>query len=407
MGLLDAILGTGGGLLGGGQQQTVQQPEQVAGAGFGDRLRSLLASDSYLGFMSGLASGTSTADSFARAGLGYSAGRKADQSAADDKARRDQLNAWIKAKSAGMAPEDAALLEANPEMAANYASDVLKPKEYKAPNQGEMERAYFKEVTDGTFSGTLRDYKAAWDGAGAKAAGGPKYGNTPIYGQDADGNTVILQPGDNGTLIQPQIPAGVKVNPGIKFNNLGTSIEGTDRFGNHVVNMQKDVAGVASQGAIGAAQGTAAAMLPAAMQQAALVDKQITDLEADPALPSVLGTWGGNTPAIFPAARAVQAKIDQIKSQTFLQGYQMLKGGGAITEIEGLKAERAMARLDQAQSPEDFKAALDDFNAAVQQGVAKLQALSGQQGQPVPQGPQPDAEGWHDVGGGVRIRQVQ
>ena len=68
----------------------------------------------------------------------------------------------------------------------------------------------------------------------------------------------------------------------------------------------------------------------------------------------------------------------------------MLKGGGAITDYEGQKAEGAYARLNQAQTPEDFKAALDEFNFYVQQGLQKLQAQAGQQrmGGGYPQQPQ-------------------
>jgi hypothetical protein len=58
----------------------------------------------------------------------------------------------------------------------------------------------------------------------------------------------------------------------------------------------------------------------------------------------------------------------------------MLKGGGAITDYEGKKAEEAFARLSQAQTVEDFNQALDDFNYFVQQGLRKLEAQAGRQG---------------------------
>jgi hypothetical protein len=35
-----------------------------------------------------------------------------------------------------------------------------------------------------------------------------------------------------------------------------------------------------------------------------------------------------------------------------------------------------MARLNTAQSPEDFKAALTEFNSAVQDGLKKLEAMA-------------------------------
>ena len=45
--------------------------------------------------------------------------------------------------------------------------------------------------------------------------------------------------------------------------------------------------------------------------------------------------------------------------------YKGLKGGGPITDIEGNKAQSALARMDQAQSPEDYKSALLDLKAIV------------------------------------------
>lgn len=60
-------------------------------------------------------------------------------------------------------------------------------------------------------------------------------------------------------------------------------------------------------------------------------------------------------------ARNFRALINQIKGGTFLQAFQSLKGGGAITEVEGRKAEEAIARLDTTQSTKEFKAALNEL----------------------------------------------
>lgn len=60
----------------------------------------------------------------------------------------------------------------------------------------------------------------------------------------------------------------------------------------------------------------------------------------------------------------------------------MLKGGGQITEIEGMKAEQAMARMDRAQSEAEFKQALTDFRDAVKAGMDKLRQRAGQPSAP-------------------------
>ena len=73
------------------------------------------------------------------------------------------------------------------------------------------------------------------------------------------------------------------------------------------------------------------------------------------------------------------AKLQQAQGKVFLQAYETLKGGGQITEVEGLKAEQAMANLDQAQSEGQFLQALKDLREAFQSGFKKLQQAAGVQ----------------------------
>ena len=53
--------------------------------------------------------------------------------------------------------------------------------------------------------------------------------------------------------------------------------------------------------------------------------------------------------------------VEQVKGKAFLEAYQALKGGGAISEPEGRKAEQALARLQRTQSGPGFDEALKDF----------------------------------------------
>lgn len=78
---------------------------------------------------------------------------------------------------------------------------------------------------------------------------------------------------------------------------------------------------------------------------------------------------------------------NQLKGQTFLQAYNSLKGGGAITEVEGTKAENAIARLDKAQSTEEFTAALKDLRDVVDRGLKLTR------GEQVPDAPLPNNPG--------------
>lgn len=73
-------------------------------------------------------------------------------------------------------------------------------------------------------------------------------------------------------------------------------------------------------------------------------------------------------------AADVQAKIDQLKGKNFLQAFQSLKGGGAITEREGAAAENAIARMNQAQSEGEFKKSLDDLQNVINTGLDRMRA---------------------------------
>jgi hypothetical protein len=55
-----------------------------------------------------------------------------------------------------------------------------------------------------------------------------------------------------------------------------------------------------------------------------------------------------------------RSRVGQIQGQAFLQAYNALRGGGAITEVEGQKGEASVARLMQAQTPEEFYEALKE-----------------------------------------------
>jgi flagellar protein FlgJ len=75
--------------------------------------------------------------------------------------------------------------------------------------------------------------------------------------------------------------------------------------------------------------------------------------------------------------RDALARYDQLKGKAFLQAYSTLRGGGAITEVEGEKATNALARLNRAQDEETARTALKDFRDVVQTGVQRLRERAG------------------------------
>lgn len=86
------------------------------------------------------------------------------------------------------------------------------------------------------------------------------------------------------------------------------------------------------------------------------------------------------------AAKDFDIRLDQLKGQQFLQAFESLKGGGAITEMEGKKATDAIARMDAAGSEQEFVKAAKEFQDVIRMGVnrAKNAAGSAQPAQPKP-----------------------
>jgi hypothetical protein len=72
-----------------------------------------------------------------------------------------------------------------------------------------------------------------------------------------------------------------------------------------------------------------------------------------------------------------KARFEEIKGQQFLQAFESLKGGGAITDKEGAKAQSAISRMDTSQSEKEFKEAAEDFAGVVQRGIDRQRKKAG------------------------------
>lgn len=217
------------------------------------------------------------------------------------------------------------------------------------------------------------------------AAGSPEYGLNPIVTQDPVTKQYHLFqiPKDGGKPKEVELPYGWT--PQQQYLDTGTGFvpvpkQGTAATAEPIVT--KDVAGKAAETAVGEAAGAAQVALPGAAQAAADVAAQVESLKNDEYLPNMLGPVDSLLPNVSEDAARVQGKMNQIQGGAFLQARQLLKGGGAITDYEGQKAEAAFARLAAAQNPEDYKAALDEFNYFVQQGLKKLEAQAAMTSKP-------------------------
>lgn len=278
------------------------------------------------------------------------------------------------------------LRQQNPELAAAVESGALSGGDaYKLFYQQKLEAQKPKNNFLSAGGSLYNMETGQWISPPQGAGNDAEYGLNPQYGVDAQGNPVILQLSKGGTAKTTQLPEGVTLSKEPIKIDAGTEFVLLDPITRQPVGrVPKDIAGAANQKAVGEGQAAATVALPGATQLATQIDQQIKDLKSDPYLPSMVGSvpyTGGmlqrdDLPDRSPESQRVRSKIDQLKGGSFLQARQILKGGGAITDFEGQKADNAYNRMNTAQSLEDFNKALDDFNDAVKAGITKLQQQS-------------------------------
>jgi hypothetical protein len=137
--------------------------------------------------------------------------------------------------------------------------------------------------------------------------------------------------------------------------------------------------------ASGTETGKAQVQLPQAVANGEQMYAQLEALKNHPGLPYAVGKSSMLPVVPGTAAADFKVRLDQVQGAQFLQAYEALKGGGQITEVEGKKAEAAIARMSRAQTEEEFKNSVDEFQtvvlAATQRAKAKAQ---GGYAQPVP-----------------------
>lgn len=89
------------------------------------------------------------------------------------------------------------------------------------------------------------------------------------------------------------------------------------------------------------------------------------------------GVIQSQLPTVRQSTADFLADLDKVKGSAFLQAFQNLKGGGAITEIEGVKAENAIATLQTSQSAPKLRQALKDLKQIVSDGLERTKRKAG------------------------------
>lgn len=168
----------------------------------------------------------------------------------------------------------------------------------------------------------------------------------PVAGIDAKGNPVYFQPGN-----KPGAPP--QVIPGIQPPKLGDELRSKD--------IERKTA------------------VQAADDSLRVIDKALSH----PGRSTATGLSGTIDPRNYlPGTNAKNFRVlaDQLKGKAFLQAFESLKGGGAITEIEGQKATEAMARLNTAQSDDEYMVALRELRGVIAAGRQRLAGGGGATG---------------------------
>jgi hypothetical protein len=245
------------------------------------------------------------------------------------------------------------------------------------------------------FTGTLEQWVQR------KRSGAGEYGLNPIWGTDpATGEPAIIQLGKGGDAVRSKIPDGIKVGKEAIKIDAGTEWILLDPVTRQPIRtIPKNIEGKEAAEERGKATGQAQTALPAAIVKAEQSLRLIDEMIKHPGRETATGLSGKFDPRNYLAgthATDFRVRQQQMQGGVFLEAFQSLKGGGAITEIEGQKAERAIARLDTAQSDDAYVEALNELKQIITKGmqVARQKAS----------GNFSDPSGWTDIGGGVRIR---
>jgi hypothetical protein len=179
------------------------------------------------------------------------------------------------------------------------------------------------------------------------------------WGRDEQGNPVFLQPSSTGEMIPAQVPEGVTL--------MGPFDTSADRAAGSVF----------GKGTGGAQFDLPNAQLIADQTVAAINDVRNQRVGMDEHFGNVVGIPQQWTPAWPGSPKAnFQVAADRAINRAFLEGREMLKGGGQITDFESRKAETAITAAQAALEKGDkamFLKALDDFEQAVRDGLVKLQ----------------------------------
>lgn len=211
--------------------------------------------------------------------------------------------------------------------------------------------------------------------------------------QLASNGYAIVQPSEVGLNV-PQISGGASTGQAVSAptstaGTTSTTGTGTTATGTRPtaidLEAQKTTAKEAAQ-EVGTDLGKVKANQTKAEQNADYLITKMNELVSHPGFETSVGRKGlsyGFGMAKEPLLEGTdasdwQSRFNEVKGQSFLQAIENLRGMGALSNLEGESATKAIQRMATSQSEKEFKAAAKDFQDIITRGIDRNRVKLGQ-----------------------------
>lgn len=323
----------------------------------------LAAIDSYLdprrnaiiGFGAGLAGGRTPGQGIALGLQGAMQGRVADTAYATQQKAEAERNKELQDTASWLRDNYPQFANLPPDKGFELAAKMMAANNTASATPASVEEYNFyaqQETAAGRQPMSFGDYRKGGNQQPRAGVG------QPIYGRNKQTGTIEpWQSMSDGTMVNIANP---NANPA-DYN-----------FDPGVASYQRAEGTAVGRGQ-GAAQVGSANDISAATTALDLIDQIKSSPELGWATGTSAGLGGNKVPGT--GRYGFQQLVDQAKNGAFLTAVQQMRGLGALSNAEGDAAKQAITRMDTALSKEDFTKALDDYQAIVERGKQRAEAL--------------------------------
>lgn len=268
--------------------------------------------------------------------------------------------------------------------------------------------------SDPLYQLKLRQAEADLQNTLSGGASDENYFGNPIAFQGPDGSIQYGQIGSGGSFKPIELPEGSSFAPNTRTVDTGLELLTVGPGGEILERIPKQVQDAAYQQNFGQQLGTAAgqavAGAPGDINTASTALALVDSIGNDPEVDWATGADAPLNQVLLGTSRfGFEQKVNQAKAGAFLAAIESLRGMGALSNAEGQTATQAITRLNTGLSPKQFREALAEYRAIVERGLLNAQRRLENAGPNAPSAPiqvAPSADGWQDMGNGIRIRPI-